>query len=263
MFRSLLEAAPDGILVVERDGRISVANPQCEKIFGYRIDELVGQPLEMIVPRYVREQHVGLRDGFFANMTSRPMGVGLDLVAERKDGSWIPVEICLNSFVREGQGPAAIAIVRDASEPRRVDREMKRFNDELRRSNEELENFAFVASHDLQEPLRTVSGYVQLLALRNRDALDAESKEYVAFAVDGVKRMQDLIRDLLSYARVGTRTKAFAAFDPKAAVAVALQNVSVTIERTAPRSALTSCRRVPTATRGRSSRSSKTSSETG
>ncbi len=231
MFRSLLEASPDGILIVECDGLISLANPQCEKLFGFRVDELVGQPLEMLVPRYVRAQHAGLREGFFANMTSRPMGVGLELVAERKDGSWIPVEICLNSFAREGQRPAAIAIVRDTSEPRRVDREIRRFNEELRRSNEELENFAFVASHDLQEPLRMVSGYVQLLASRNKETLDAASKEYVAFAVDGVKRMQDLIRDLLSYARVGTRSQAFATFDPAAAVAMALRNLGAMIER--------------------------------
>lgn len=225
--RALLQAAPDGILLVDRDGRIMLANEACARIFGYGADELVGQLIEIVVPEYIRSRHATLRDGFFSSPHTRPMGAGLDLVAARKDGSTIPVEISLSPFdFAERSG--AIAVVRDVTEQRRL-------TTELKRSNEELEQFAYVASHDLQEPLRMVSGYSQLLKRRYADQLDAEAQEFLDFAVGGVKHMQSLIQDLLAFSRLSTHGKPFAHVDLSDVMEQVKTNLQVTIQEAAAR----------------------------
>ena len=228
-FRALLEAAPDGILVVDQSGKILLANARCASLLGFGPQDLIGQPIEILVPRYIRDQHVGLRDGYFANPHTRPMGMGLELVAERKDGTWLPVEISISPFEFQ-ERHCAIAIVRDVTDVRRMDRDLKRFNEELKRSNEELEKFAYVASHDLQEPLRMVSGYTQLLKRRYADKLDQDAGEYIDFAVDGVKRMQTLINDLLAYSRLSSRGKVFVPVLVRDVIAQAIANLRVAID---------------------------------
>lgn len=230
-FRDLLEAAPDGILVVGGDGRIILANARCTSLFGYDSKALIGELIEILVPEYIRNSHAALRDGYFHSPHTRPMGVGLDLTAARKDGSSVPVEISLSPFQFEGR-PCAIAVVRDVTEIRRMDIELKHFNSELKRSNEELEKFAYVASHDLQEPLRMVSGYAQLLQRRYGDKLDTEAHEYIKFAVDGVKRMQTLINDLLSYSRLSSKGRSFSPVSLTDVLTQALANLQAVITET-------------------------------
>jgi PAS domain S-box-containing protein len=229
VFRSLLQAAPDGILVTDRSGRIVLANEQLEQMLGYSSGELVGQLLEVLVPEYIRPKHAALREGYNATAKRRPMGTGLELVASRQDGTTLPVEISLSPFEIDGQ-TCTIAVVRDVTDARRLERELKQRNKELHRSNEELEQFAYVASHDLQEPLRMIAGYTQLLQRRYAAKLDADANEYIGFAVDGVKRMQALINDLLTYSRVSTRSKVFTVVDLVDVARQALSNLEVAVQ---------------------------------
>ncbi len=223
-FRGLLEAAPDGILLVDRSGVIAFANAACASILGYTTAELIGQLIEIVVPAYIRPNHAALRDNYFAAPHTRPMGIGLDLVAARRDGTSVPVEISLSPFTFEGHD-GAVAIVRDVTDQRRLSRELKR-------SNEELEQFAYVASHDLQEPLRMVSGYTQLLKRRYVDKLDTDANEYIEFAVDGVKRMQSLISDLLAFSRLSTHGKNFSTVDLQDVFEHACANLQASIAET-------------------------------
>ncbi len=229
IFKGLLQAAPDGILVCDSKGRILLANEQIERMLGFAAEELIGQEVEVLVPSYIRPHHAALRDGYFENPRRRPMGIGLDLVANRKNAAPLPVEISLSMFAMDG-APCAIAVVRDVTESRRLDRELRRNNLELQRSNEELEQFAYVASHDLQEPLRMVSGYTQLLQRRYADKLDSDANEYIGYAVDGVKRMQALINDLLTYSRVSTRSKPFTTVDLGDVVKQVQSNLEVALQ---------------------------------
>lgn len=224
-FRSLLQAAPDGILVCSADGTITQANDQCLALFGYGRDELIGQKIEILVPDYIRPRHAALRDGFFANPHRRPMGIGLDLVGKRKKGDPVPVEISLSPVDLEGD-PCVVSVIRDVTEARRIDRELKSNNEKLKRSNEELEHFAYVASHDLQEPLRMVGSYAQLLQRRYGDKLDADGQEFIGYAVDGVKRMQALITDLLLYSRLSTKGLEFAPVNCTEVLQQVLANLS-------------------------------------
>jgi PAS domain S-box-containing protein len=228
-FRQLLEAAPDAIVVVDSTGLIVLANSMTEKNFGYRQDELVGQPIEILVPERFQHMHVSHRDGFFTKPSTRPMGSGIELTAQRKDGSEFPAEISI-SPLQTDKGLLVTAVVRDITERKQAQRQLQQHAAELERSNAELEQFAYVASHDLQEPLRIVASYSQLLARRYQDKLDSDANEFIDFIVDGASRMQILINDLLSYSRVGTRGQGFEPTDFNKVIESALQNLELSLE---------------------------------
>lgn len=151
------------------------------------------------------------------------------------------------SPIRDSAGLAigAAHIVRDITERKRVSEDLAKKTAELARSNQELEQFAYIASHDLQEPLRMISSYVQLLAKRYQGKLDQDADEFIHYAVDGAARMQRLITDLLSYSRVGTRGKPFEPTDSYQVLAAALDNLQLAI---ADNAAFITHDRLPTVT---------------
>jgi len=201
--RSLFEAAPQAILTVSRNGQIALINRRTEEMFGYSRSEIVGQPLETLLPERYRRVHAGHRDGYFAKPHTRLMGTGMDLTGRRKDGTEFPIEVGL-SYLDAGEERMALGLITDITERKRAADELSRVNEELRGSNAQLEQFAHVASHDLQEPLRVVTNYLELLQRRYRGQLDSQAHEFIHYAVDGATRMKVSIQDLLSFSRVGT-----------------------------------------------------------
>jgi len=228
-FRQLLESAPDAIIVMDQTGKITLANSMTEKNFGYHVDELIGQSIEVLVPVRFRDKHVHHRDNYFNHPATRPMGSGIELTALRKDGSEFPAEISISPLETE-EGILVTAVVRNITERKQTEQAMKRHAEELERSNAELEQFAYVASHDLQEPLRSIASYTQLLTRRYKDKLDSDANEFMEFIVDGATRMQNLINDLLSYSRVGTRGHEFESTDLNNVVASVIQNLDLRIK---------------------------------
>src|SRR6266511_5130973 len=162
-FRALLESAPDSIVIVDREGRIAIVNQQVEQMFGYGRDELIGQPVEILVPERFRAPHVADRDGYIASPRTRPMGAGLELFARRKDGSELPVEISL-SPLQDPDGMLVTSIVRDVSDRKRVEGQLRDAARELQLSNAELkelqqlrEEWTSVIAHDLRQPVAAIS----------------------------------------------------------------------------------------------------------
>jgi PAS domain S-box-containing protein len=196
-FRLVVEAAPNAMLMADSDGRIVLINRKGEELFGYQRQELIDQPIEILVPEQLRNVHPSHVAGFMNAPSARPMGVGRELFGRRKDGTQVPIEIGLNPLVLP-DGDYTLASIIDVTERKRID-------DDLRRSNADLEQFAYIASHDLQEPLRMVASYTDLLAQRYQGQLDERANKYIQYATDGAKRMQRLVADLLAYSRVGSQ----------------------------------------------------------
>jgi len=206
-FRSLLEAAPDAMIISAEDGRISLVNSQAERLFGFRREELTGENIQTLLPEW---------KGFQA-----PAGSHKELKAVRRDKSSFPAEISLSPLNTE-EGTLVTSAIRDITERRKIDeairelnarleervtertRELREANEALRQSNDDLSQFAYAASHDLQEPLRMVALYGQLFQKRYSQKLDEDAERSLGFMITGAQRMEMLLRDLLVYSQTGS-----------------------------------------------------------
>jgi PAS domain S-box-containing protein len=228
-YRGLLEAAPDAMVVVNPGGEIVLLNVQAEKQFGYSRDELVGQKVKNIIPEGFAERLVADALRSAEDALAQQIGTGIELTARRKNGSNFPIELML-SPLESAEGVLVTAAIRDITTRKKAEANLLDKVEELNRSNEELGQFAYIASHDLQEPLRMVASYTQLLSRRYKGKLDSDADEFIAFAVDGASRMQRLIQDLLTYSRVGTKGQDLLNVSSEEALQRALINLRSAIE---------------------------------
>jgi PAS domain S-box-containing protein len=224
-YRGLLEAAPDAMVLVSQCGSIVLVNRQAEKMFGYVREALVGSSAQMLLStQSVEVLAASTRrsaDGVFSEQSQ----TGLELEGRHEDGSQFPIEVMLSPLTTIDEGVLLTVAIRDITQRKQVEAHLLQTLVELNRSNDELGQFAYIASHDLQEPLRMVASYTQLLSKRYAGKLDADADEFIAFAVDGANRMQRLIQDLLAYSRVGTKGRELAETSSEDALEHALMNL--------------------------------------
>jgi len=199
----IIASAMDAIITVDEQQRIVLFNPAAEKMLGCAATEALGQPLQRFIPLRFRSAHVEqVQDFGRTGQTRRHIGKQEAVSGLRADGSEFPAEIAI-SQMEFGGHKLFTAIVRDITERKRSESDLAKKVEELARSNRDLEQFAYVASHDLQEPLRMVAAYTQLLSERYRSQLDENGDKYIGYAVEGAQRMQALIQDLLNFSRIG------------------------------------------------------------
>lgn len=230
--RAIFETAVEGIVTTDERGQILSVNAAALRTFGYERSELVGANVRALMPEPYRGEHDTYMQNYLRTGQARIIGIGREAVGQRKDGSVFPLRLALVD-VKQEQGRFFTGFVEDISEAKAREAREQQYLEELKRSNAELEQFAYVASHDLQEPLRMVASFVQLLERRYQGRLDKDADEFIAFAVDGATRMQALIRDLLAYSRVGSRGRPLQPVACESVLAAVLDNLRIAIEDSA------------------------------
>jgi len=229
-FRDLYDHAPLGYHEYNREGYITNVNRTDLEMLGYTAEEMIGRPIWKLNVNEdtVREQVMARLAG------TQPPGKELERIYRRKDGTTFPALIEDRLILDEkGCIKGIRCTIQDITERKGVEKALKKKTEELARSNEDLEQFAYVASHDLQEPLRMVTSYVQLLARRYEGKLDSDADEFIGFATDGAVRMRKLINDLLTYSRVGTQGKELSPTDSEAVLAQSVNDLKVAVEENA------------------------------
>jgi PAS domain S-box-containing protein len=228
-FRQAVEACPAGMILVSENGAIELCNGECDRMFGYEPEELVGAPVEWLVPSEARGGHEAQRQTFLQAPSKRLMAAGRPLNAVRKDGSRFPVEIGLTPITIEGRR-CVLAFVIDIAERRSVEDLVRRRNEDLELANERLAQFAYVASHDIQEPLRKIVAFSDLL----QTAVAADDREEMLMASDVMRasalRTRRLVGDVLALAQSMNDVLDIAPVSVRALVEEALQGLSHTIE---------------------------------
>lgn len=236
MLQMISSAARDAIIMTDSEGRVTYWNKAAEEMFGYASEDILGKKMHPLLLPASKQQAYEKKLALFRETgQGRAVGNIIEFPAICKDGTEIPVELAVSAVRKHGQW-YALAIVRDVTTRKKIEEELRRHRDELEervgqrtaellRSNAELQQFAYVASHDLQEPLRMITSYLQLLEKRYRDKLDDDARDFIAYAVDGVSRMQELINSLLLYSRVGTQGRPFEPINVERALGCALKNL--------------------------------------
>jgi PAS domain S-box-containing protein len=236
-YRVLAENTSDVVTIMDMDFNITWLSASCQKLTGYSREEQRRLPFDKMMTAESLQRAL---EHFAIEMEVEKAGTAapdryhdIELEIYHKDGHTIWTENRLH-LIRDSRGEAVGILMqgRDISERKKAEEALRKTMQDLKRSNEELEQFAYVASHDLQEPLRMVSSYVQLLEKRYKDNLDDDARDFINFAVNGSRRMRNLINDLLSYSRVGTRGKPFLPVKSSEIFEAAASNLEIAIGET-------------------------------
>jgi PAS domain S-box-containing protein len=190
----ILELLPDAVVIVDEQGMIRYVNSSALSIFGYTSDSLLGEKIEILIPEKNRSHHSEHRKTYTRQPTKKLMSKRTELSGMRKDGSLFPVEISLGP-INVDKRTFIIAIVRDTSS--------RHYIKLLENKNRELEQFAYIASHDLQEPLQTVISFAELLEKEYPDELHRKAGKYLDFIMQAGKRMSNMVKELMAYSLIG------------------------------------------------------------
>ncbi|MGA8576666.1 MAG: ATP-binding protein [Candidatus Cybelea sp.] len=197
----LLEHAPDATVIVDAEGLIQLVNAQTERLFGYYREELIGKPVEMLIPARYHGRHVGERRSYYDDPRVRPMGVGLELRGLRKDGSEFPVEISLSPVVMR-DGTFVASAIRDVTERKAFEQRLQELNAELETASRAKDDFLASMSHELRTPLNAIIGFTGTLLMQLPGPLNDEQERQLGIVQWSARHLLSLINDILDLAKI-------------------------------------------------------------
>jgi len=230
--RAVVDHALDGLISIDARGNVESFNPACECIFGYEAGEVIGKNIKMLMPEPYHTEHDGYLAHYHGTGEARIIGTaGREVRGRRKDGSIFPIDLSVSAFELE-DGKHFSGTLRDITVRKKAENEMEMLVQKLTESNTELERFAYICSHDLQEPLRMISNFSQRLESHLAGALDDKARHYMKYVTDGAAHARQLIGDILNYARLDNDAELLADVDGQRVLDDVLQDLSVRIQET-------------------------------
>ena len=220
---AVVESTVDGIITIDDFGRIETYNSACVNIFGFSREEVKGKNINMLMPEPYHSDHDTYLSNYKKTGEKQIIGIGREVSGQRKNGEIFPLELSVSEITVQGRRVFS-GIVRDITL-------RKKSEDSILRSNEELERFAYIASHDLQEPLRMITNFVHLLEEDCKENFDEKGSEYLHFITDAASRMQELIEGILTYSRLNQDEAKNLEFDCNVQMRVVLNNLRDSIEQ--------------------------------
>ena len=228
---SIIQGAVDGIITINTRGIIEMVNPSAAKQFGYEAEELLGKSINMLMPEPDSSLHDSYMHNYQVTGQKRIIGIGREVTGLRKDGTIFPFYLSI-SEVMLGDRKVYTGFVHDITRQKLTEERLRRYTAELERSNRELQDFAYVSSHDLQEPLRKIQAFGDRLLTKEYENLSEQGKDYVDRMLNAASRMQILINDLLGFSRVTAKSKPFVKVNLDEILSEVISDLEITIEKT-------------------------------
>lgn len=228
---SIIQAAVDGIITIDTRGIMEMVNPSAARLFGYEASELLGKSINMLMPEPDQSHHDGYIHNYLTTGRKKIIGIGREVTGLRKDGTTFPFYLSI-SEVALSDRIVFTGFVHDITQQKLNEEKLRRYAAELERSNMELQDFAYVSSHDLQEPLRKIQAFGDRLLAREYEHLSNQGKDYVDRMLNAASRMQNLINDLLAFSRLTSQSKPFVPVQLDKILTEVLSDLEITIEQT-------------------------------
>lgn len=227
--RAVFKHAADGITLIDGRGNIEEFNPACEALFGYTQEEVLGKNVKILMPEPYHGEHDGYLKHYQETGQRKIIGIGREVHGKRKDGTAFHIDLRVSEVMVPNR-KLYMGMFRDITERKHEEQVRQQLIDKLAESNTELERFAYVASHDLREPLRIVANFSTLLGKDYGELLGNEAKDYLALIKEASSRMHGMVGDLLEYARIGSEEMGFATVDMNVELQHVLENLAAFIQ---------------------------------
>ncbi|MBF8965601.1 PAS domain S-box protein [Pontibacter sp. FD36] len=227
---SIIQTAVDGIITIDTRGVIEMVNPSACRLFGYDASEVLGRKINMLMPEPDKSLHDNYMHHYHETGEKRIIGIGREVSGLKKDGTIFPLYLSI-SEVQLSDRKVYTGFIHDITRQKVTEERLRRYAAELERSNRELQDFAYVSSHDLQEPLRKIQAFGDRLKMKEYENLSEQGKDYVDRMLNAANRMQNLINDLLTFSRVTSQAKPFSKTDLNQIAREVVSDLEIAIER--------------------------------